>query len=173
MNHITITEYKPSYEEEIIRLILTIQKDEFHLPVSIQDQPDLHHIPSVYQKNGNFWVALYQEHPVGTLGLISLNARQAALKKMFVEKDFRGAPFSAASALMDHAAAWASSHHMTDLFLGTADTFRRAHHFYENHHFQQISREELPPHFTAMKIDTRFYHLSLSRTYSKNTGIKA
>lgn len=159
MNHnMAISEYRPSYESEVIRLILTIQQEEFQLPVSAADQPDLQNIPSLYQKNGNFWVALYNGRPVGTLGLLLLDNHQAALRKMFVEKNFRSPSFGAASSLMNQAVSWAESHQITDLFLGTADAFRRAHHFYENHHFQQISRENLPPRFSAMKIDTRFYH---------------
>ena len=89
MNHnMAISEYRPSYESEVIRLILTIQQEEFQLPVSAADQPDLQNIPSLYQKNGNFWVALYNGRPVGTLGLLLLDNHQAALRKMFVKKKF-------------------------------------------------------------------------------------
>ncbi|MGF1494018.1 MAG: hypothetical protein ACFBSC_16505 [Microcoleaceae cyanobacterium] len=42
--------------------MLTIQRDEFQLPITISDQPDLLEIPQVYQKKlGNFWTAVDQD----------------------------------------------------------------------------------------------------------------
>ena len=83
--------YQERYKEAIAELILNIQQNEFNVPVTITDQPDLLNIPTVYcRKNGNFWVAVEDEKVIGTIALIDFDNKQAALRKMFVHKDYRG-----------------------------------------------------------------------------------
>src|SRR5438105_381138 len=99
-----IAEYSDSYQQQVIDLILDIQQNEFHVPITIQDQPDLLTIPSFYQiekanpdaLEGNFWIALHDEKLVGTLAVVRFSNQQAALRKMFVEKNFRGKKFGTA-----------------------------------------------------------------------------
>lgn len=47
--------YSPEYQEQVINLILDIQQNEFDVPITIEEQPDLLTIPDFYQKGkGNF-----------------------------------------------------------------------------------------------------------------------
>ncbi|MFH1787066.1 MAG: GNAT family N-acetyltransferase [archaeon] len=101
-DEITIDTYKDKYHTEIINLILGIQQNEFHVPISLQDQPDLINIPKFYQtRNGQFWVALYNNRVVGTLGLLDIGNRQGVLRKMFVETSFRGSQIGTAKILLN------------------------------------------------------------------------
>jgi hypothetical protein len=44
-----------STQTQVIDLILHIQRQEFGLPIALEDQPDLLEIPTIYQRdNGNF-----------------------------------------------------------------------------------------------------------------------
>jgi hypothetical protein len=45
-----VTTYEEKYQEGVIDLILSIQQQEFGVPITINDQPDLQSIPSFYQK---------------------------------------------------------------------------------------------------------------------------
>lgn len=42
--------YSASYEQQIIDLILSIQQNEFDLPITLEAQPDLDDIAAFYQK---------------------------------------------------------------------------------------------------------------------------
>ncbi|MGV0024614.1 hypothetical protein [Phormidesmis priestleyi] len=54
-----ILTYQPQYQTQVIDLILYIQREEFGLPIRLEDQPDLLSIPTIYQQgNGNFWIAV-------------------------------------------------------------------------------------------------------------------
>lgn len=58
MINVEITPYLVQHQTQIESLILNIQQNEFGVPVTIEDQPDLKAIPDWYQQhNGNFWVA--------------------------------------------------------------------------------------------------------------------
>lgn len=50
-----ILSYQPPYQTQVVDLVLHIQRQEFRLPITLEDQPDLLTIPSVYQRDdGNF-----------------------------------------------------------------------------------------------------------------------
>ena len=83
--------YTEKYKADIAALILNIQNNEFNVPVTLADQPDLLDIENFYLKGkGNFWVAVEDEKLIGTIALIDIDNGQAALRKMFVHKDYRG-----------------------------------------------------------------------------------
>ena len=82
-----IETYQEKYKEGIVQLILNIQQNEFNVPLTINDQPDLLDIKDVYfKKYGNFWVAVENEQVIGTIALIDMDNGQAALRKMFVQQ---------------------------------------------------------------------------------------
>ena len=55
---ISIDSFRPGDEGEIVDLILSIQREEFGMAISLQDQPDLSSIAEFYQTGaGGFWVA--------------------------------------------------------------------------------------------------------------------
>jgi N-acetylglutamate synthase-like GNAT family acetyltransferase len=158
MKEITIKPYSEEYKEEIINLILNIQQNEFQIPISREDQPDLNDIPNFYQTGaGNFWMALCDNQVVGTVALIDIGNNQAALRKMFVKAAYRGNRYSAAKLLLQTLLEWVGVKKVREVYLGTTEKFVAAHRFYEKNGFVQIGKENLPAAFPVMKVDTRFY----------------
>jgi N-acetylglutamate synthase-like GNAT family acetyltransferase len=158
MTTIQIEPYQDADKEQLIDLILTIQTQEFGVPITIHDQPDLQNIPQFYQKDaGNFWVAKWDGLVIGTTALIDIGHAQCALRKMFVAKEHRGKEKNVAQKLLSAALAWAQSKKVREIYLGTTALFLAAHRFYEKNHFQEVAKEELPSQFPVMAIDTKFY----------------
>ncbi len=158
MSNIEIKPYANAYKNQIIQLILKIQTEEFGITISIKDQPDLEQIQQFYQKGcGNFWVALDGDHVIGTIALIDIGNGQTALRKMFVEKDYRGKKKGVAKALLNEVIAWCQNKQVREIYLGTTSAFLAAHRFYEKNGFQEITKSELPQAFDVMQVDTKFY----------------
>jgi N-acetylglutamate synthase-like GNAT family acetyltransferase len=159
MEKITLQDYTEKFEDDILDLILEIQQNEFGISITKKDQPDLSDIKNFYQTgNGNFWVALFENHVVGTISLKDIGNRQAALRKMFVKAEYRGNPYKTAQLLLDRLLEWSHERGLTDIYLGTTEKFLAAHRFYEKNNFERVTPEQLPPNFPLMKVDTRFYH---------------
>ncbi|HMG04893.1 MAG TPA: GNAT family N-acetyltransferase, partial [Chthoniobacterales bacterium] len=88
---IQIEPFTPRHADGVGALIIGIQRDEFQIPITLEDQPDLQDIPAFYQQGaGNFWVAVSDGEVVGTVALLDLGNHQAALRKMFVHATHRG-----------------------------------------------------------------------------------
>lgn len=164
MNEFAICEYEEKYKDDLIAMILGIQQKEFGIAITREDQPDLEEISQYYQQgNGNFWVALYEEGVVGTIGLIDIGNQQGALRKMFVKLDYRGAEYGVAQALLQELIRWSAGHGVQTVYLGTTDKFKAAHRFYEKNGFTRIEKAGLPPGFPVMKVDTVFYRAAATR----------
>lgn len=160
---IAIVPFQERYGAAVLDLILPIQQQEFEIPITAADQPDLRDIAGFYQRgSGNFWLALHGERVVGTIALVDIGAGQAALRKMFVQREFRGAPFRTAQLLLATLLEWARSRELRAIYLGTTAKFLAAHRFYEKSGFQEIARDALPPQFPLMAVDTKFYAYQLS-----------
>ncbi len=158
-----VVPFRPELEAQVVDLILEIQRGEFGMQISAEQQPDLRAIPSYYQvRNGNFWVALSGARVVGTISLLDIGSSQAALRKMFVHRRFRGGEAGAARALLDTLIAWSSSRAVREIFLGTTAHFLAAHRFYEKNGFRELAKSVLPPAFPIMEVDTKFYHRRLA-----------
>ena len=161
MNDILVREYKAEDRESVIDLILPIQQQEFGIPITREDQPDLSDIPNYYQKgNGNFWVAFCNRQVVGTVALIDIGNNAVALRKMFVKKPYRGSGHGTAVHLLQTVFNWTETHGISSIYLGTTAKFIAAHRFYEKSGFKKVDRETLPPSFPVMKVDTIFYRFS-------------
>jgi N-acetylglutamate synthase-like GNAT family acetyltransferase len=155
---IEIRLFLPVYEKQVTDLIVAIQRKEFNIPITADDQPDLKNIPEYYQKgNGNFWVALHNDKVVGTVSLLDIGGNLVALRKMFVNRDYRGREIGAAQKLLEISLDWAKTHGICKIYLGTTSRFLAAHRFYEKNGFKEISKRDLPETFPIMKVDTRFY----------------
>lgn len=159
---IVIRPYDAVHQDQIFDLILPTQHEEFSIPITRQDQPDLEQIPDFYQKGaGNFWIALGGSVVVGTIGLKDIGNHQVALRKMFVRSDYRGKDKGVAKQLLERAIAWVRENKVTDVFLGTTAQFLAAHRFYEKSGFEEIDVAQLPASFPVMKVDTKFYRYRL------------
>lgn len=156
MSDIEIKPFTPQWSGQAAKLVLSIQRDEFGVPISIADQPDLGDIPGVYQQGkGNFWIALDGSALVGTIALLDIGAGQAALRKMFVRANQRGK--GVAAQLLDVLLRWSGERRIWEIFLGTTEHFRASHRFYEGSGFVQIDVRDLPASFPRMAVDTKFY----------------
>lgn len=159
---IIIKEFQPSHKIAVGNLIVEIQREEFQIPITIEQQPDLTNIKDYYQKgNGNFWVASIEDKIVGTISLLDIGNNQVALRKMFVAKDYRGKEFGTAKKLLDRAINHAKSSGVKEIYLGTTDKFLAAHRFYEKNGFVEITKNDLPVKFPIMVVDSKFYMLCL------------
>jgi N-acetylglutamate synthase-like GNAT family acetyltransferase len=64
-------------------------------------------IKEVYRlPHQKYWVALHGQKVVGTIGIV-LYGHSAVIKRMMVDKAFRGSAFNTAKKLMDKAIEWA------------------------------------------------------------------
>jgi N-acetylglutamate synthase-like GNAT family acetyltransferase len=155
--------YTERYKHSVAGLILGIQNGEFRIPITLELQPDLNEIPKFYQvNNGNFWIAKTNDKVIGTIGLLDIGNNQSALRKMFVDQDYRGKNFGVGQALLDSLIDWARQKGITDIFLGTTEKFIGAQKFYEKNGFAEMQKQDLPGDFPVMVVDTKFYRYSVS-----------
>ncbi|MET3027952.1 GNAT family N-acetyltransferase [Flavobacterium sp. UW10123] len=151
------------YENEIVDLILNIQQKEFNVPITLEDQPDLLDIQNFYFKSGGtFLGAFIDEKLVGTIALVKFNPEAAAIRKMFVKKEFRGKEFQIAQQLLEQLIEYSKENGIKDLYLGTVTLLQAALRFYEKNSFVTIPKETLPVDFPLMKPDNVFCHLNLN-----------
>ncbi|CAN5434566.1 GNAT family N-acetyltransferase [soil metagenome] len=162
MNKIEIIPYTTLYEEQVFSLILKIQNDEFGVPITISDQPDLANIPKHYQQNNdNFWIALDGNNVIGTIALHNIGNVQAILKKMYVHPTYRGKNLGVAKLLFDTLCHWSKSKGIHEIYLGTTAFFIAAQKFYEHCGFYEITKGELPISFPITQYHAKFYKYHL------------
>jgi N-acetylglutamate synthase-like GNAT family acetyltransferase len=159
-----IRQYTPADTQGVIDVILPIQQSEFGIPITLEAQPDLLNIPDFYQHGtGSFWVAESGGSIVGTIALLDIGNRQAALRKMFVSQSHRGAEHGVARQLLATLLDWSRLQDVDEIYLGTTGAFLAAHRFYEKNGFAELARSELPRTFPVMAVDTKFYVHSIQR----------
>ncbi|HTL06684.1 MAG TPA: GNAT family N-acetyltransferase [Chitinophagaceae bacterium] len=150
--------YRQEYAQAVIDLILHIQQQEFAVPVTLADQPDLQQVIPFYCKGkGNFWIATDNNELVGTIALIDIGNGQSALRKMFVRADYRGKEKGCGQLLLDHVVDWCQQQHIHEIYLGTFETLQAAQRFYLRNGFERIEKEALPAAFPVMPVDNRFF----------------
>jgi GNAT superfamily N-acetyltransferase len=165
MESVVIKQYQEGYKNELIELILDIQRNEFSIPITREDQPDLSNIPNFYQIGaGNFWVALCSGKVIGTAALLDIGNNQAALRKLFVNQAYRGGQYRTGKLLLESVLNWAAEREVKEIFLGTTAKFLAAHRFYEKNGFVEISKQSLPIAFPIMKVDTKFYYYGIKES---------
>ena len=162
MNEVKIEVYTDIYRKDVADLILHIQNAEFDIPITLELQPDLNRIPGFYQtNNGNFWIAKISDKIIGTISLLDIGNCKGALRKMFVDKDYRGKEFGVGQELLNTLIGWAKQKGFREIFLGTTEKFIAAQRFYEKNGFQEIEKQELPGTFPVMEVDIKFYKFSV------------
>ena len=162
MSGIQIETYTDSNKKDVTDLILDIQNVEFGIPITLELQPDLAQIPGFYQiNNGNFWIAKIDGKIIGTVSLLDIGDHQGALRKMFVDKNYRGKEFGVGQRLLNTLLEWTKHKEFTGIFLGTTEMFVAAQRFYEKNGFKEIKKQELPATFPVMEVDIKFYKFSV------------
>ncbi|WP_114941596.1 GNAT family N-acetyltransferase [Mucilaginibacter endophyticus] len=158
-----ISSLNNTYCQQIIDIILPIQQIEFNVPITLEAQPDLLDIETNYhQTGGNFWGATYNEQLIGTIALIAFGDNAAAIRKMFVLKDYRGKELGIAQLLLDNLITYCRQNNITSIYLGTVEVLKAAHRFYERNGFTRLAKHDLPESFPLMAADTIFYELHLN-----------
>ena len=158
MSEINIEIYTDTYKNDVVDLILNIQNTEFGIPITLALQPDLNEIPTFYQaNNGNFWIAKNDNEIIGTISLLDIGNHQGALRKMFVNKNYRGKESGVGKKLLDTLVDWAKQKGFTEIFLGTTEKFIGAQRFYEKNGYVEIEKQALPESFPVMEVDVKFY----------------
>ena len=166
---VVIRPFAPEFGEQTRVLISNIQRNEFGVPITLEDQPDLFDIPRVYQTHqagigsGEFWIAVEGERVVGTLALFDIDEVQSALRKMFVAKDHRGAPHRVGQRLLDTLLVHAEKAGLREVALGTTAVMHAAHRFYERNGFSEIPRSVLSARWPHNAVDVKFYRRVLER----------
>jgi len=164
-NDIEVEPYTAQHQAGVVAVILPIQQQEFEIPITLEAQADLRDIERFYQKgHGNFWVALVEGRVIGTIALLDIGNHAAALRKMFVAAEWRGARHQVAAKLLETLLAWSRSRRIERVYLGTTAKFLAAHRFYEKNGFSELDRRNLPPAFPVMDVDTKFYVAHLEST---------
>jgi N-acetylglutamate synthase-like GNAT family acetyltransferase len=144
-----VAPFEPAFEAGVVDLIVGIQRGEFAIPITADEQPDLRRIPEYYQSgSGGFWVALDGGRVVGTVALFDIGGAA-----------HRGAERGVAKALLETLLAWARARGVREIFLGTTSRFLAAHRFYEKNGFEEIVKSDLPASFPVMAVDVKFYRL--------------
>ena len=159
-----ILQYSEEFKDQVISLILHIQREEFGLSISLSDQPDLENIFEFYIENGGgFWISKHGESIVGTIALLNLGGGQYALRKMFVKTGFRGSEYCIAKNLLAHAEKWALiQKKATAIYLGTTERFIAAHKFYRKNGYIELEKAMLPTSFPVMFVDKLFFMKALT-----------
>ncbi|GAA3953109.1 GNAT family N-acetyltransferase [Pedobacter ginsengiterrae] len=148
----------------IIDIILPIQQKEFNVQITLEDQPDLLDIENFYHlKGGGFWGAKINGELVGTIALIKFDNDSAAIRKMFVKKEFRGKELGIAQKLLEKLIDYSNKSNIKNLYLGTVTVLQAALRFYEKNGFIHIAKENLPSKFPFMNADNVFCELTLKK----------
>lgn len=164
---IDVKPYSKEYEQRMVEMILDIQQNEFKVPVTIDDQPDLLAIDKWYRSGkGNFWIATDGDKLVGTIALIDIGNHQSALRKMFVHKDYRGKDKAIGQLLLDTLINSCRENDIREIYLGTIERMLAAHRFYRKNGFEEIAKKDLPASFPLMPVDNMFFGITLNQ--SKN-----
>lgn len=159
-----IETYTEKYKAAIAELVLNIQNNEFNVPVTLNDQPDLLDVKNYYlKKKGNFWVAIEDEKLIGTIALIDIDNAQGALRKMFVHKDYRGKEKGVGQTLLNTLVDWCRQKGIYEIYLGTVEQLHAAKRFYLKNGFKQTAIDALPGNFPLMQVDTEFFKLMLKK----------
>ena len=150
------------WQARVADMIVHIQQEEYQIPITREQQPDLQDIAGFYQQgNGNFWIAPMEDQVIGTVALLDIGEQQVALRKIFVHESYRGKTWGVSHALLQQAIDWAKEQGLHAIYLGTTPQFKAAHRFYEKNGFIEISEEELPSTFPILEVDKKFYRLLL------------
>lgn len=159
---VRITPWQEADREAVIALILAIQTAEFGFAITRADQPDLENVEAFYGSGaGGFWCAWAGDELAGTIALKDIGGGHAALRKMFVEKAFRGPEHAVAGQLLEALKTHAATRGIAQIWLGTTPAFTAAHRFYEKNGFSRVNPEDLPRAFPRMALDSVFYRRGL------------
>lgn len=68
---------------------------------------------------------------------------QAALQKWFVRQDCRGKTIGVGQQFLNTLCDWAKAQSIVAIYLGTTETYKAAHEFYEKNGFIEVTQSDL------------------------------
>lgn len=157
---VEIIEFKADHQIMVRDFVLNIQNGEFNLGFKQEDQPDLIDTEKFYC-NGNFWTARINNEIVGTIGLQNLDNQNGVLRKMFVQKEYRGAEPKIAQILFEELTGYAKRINLKKIWLDTPGIALASHRFYERNGFQQTDKLNLPANYVFPDKNSKIYKLDL------------
>lgn len=133
-----IFEFTKLYQEQVIRLITQVLKDQHVISKDVDaiDDEDLFHIVDIYTGRGRFWLAVEDDQVIGTVAIREIDKNTAKLHRMFVLTEYHGQ--GVGPALLLHAISFARQQGYKEIILNTHHLMHRAHRFYEKHGFTRI-----------------------------------
>lgn len=139
-------------------LVLSIQRHEYGLDLSAENQPDLRDVAGFFSgARSAFWVAEADEDGVvGCIGLQDLGGDACAMRKFMVHASWRGAR-GVAQALLAVFEGHALLQGMPLMSLSTVSNTVAAQRFYERNHFTRCDRTAMPANFTPGALDSVFF----------------
>ncbi len=153
-NNIIVTPYQNIHQDGIDEMMQEISK-EFDKEISTKPTHTTPLVPDAY------WVALNKKRVIGTIGVVMVKNEFTILKRMMLEKSFRGEACGISKLLLQTAISWCAQNNINEIFLGTMNQFKAAQMFYEKNGFRKVLRTELPEKFLANPLDTVFFQLKL------------
>lgn len=156
MPAIQLISYHPALQPEIDRMMENIQS-EFAQAITSRHSTI---IEQVYRlPNHRYWVARCGAEVAGTIGAVLPTRGFTVVKRMMVDRKFRGDAFGTARALMDAARDWSLQNGAGEIFLGTMAQFVAAQKFYLKYGFEEIGEKDLPAGYPHNPMDTVFFRL--------------
>jgi N-acetylglutamate synthase-like GNAT family acetyltransferase len=146
-----ILPYTPDHQESIDQMMREIAA-EFAQPIS--DPAYRSAPPDIY------WVAMQENELAGTVAL-TLEKEYGVLKKMMLNKPFRGSAHGVSELLLQTAIDRCRELPLPALYLGTMEQMKAAHRFYEKNGFERITLQDLPAGFQRNPVDDVFYRILL------------
>jgi N-acetylglutamate synthase-like GNAT family acetyltransferase len=154
-----IRPFQLSDQDEVEKLVLTIQRDEFGLGLSADNQPDLKDISEYFSQSGSgFWVAVANEDGslIGCIGLEVIIGPTAVMRKFMVKGNWRGRDFGVAEALHEVFVAKARATGARTLALSTVSATKAAQSFYARSGYQLVDQAAMPIGFVPGVLDVIF-----------------
>lgn len=157
---IEIREFDIAEQNRIREFVLNIQNNEFNLGFDEQEQTDLIDTKTFYE-NGCFWTAKFKNEIVGTIGLQRLDKKNAVLRKLFVEKEFRGKDYTIALLLFEKLIEFVKKEQIKTIWLDTPSVASASHRFYEKNGFIQTDKINLPIGYIFPDKNSKIYKLTI------------
>lgn len=156
-----IRRFNPSDQSELTDFVLGIQNGEFGLGFKNDEQQDLIHTSQFYE-NGGFWIAELEHNIVGCIGLQKLHPTIGVLRKMFVQKEFRGKDLNIAQQLFEKLKTEAIHLGFEKILLDTPAIAKASHRFYKRNDFVEIGKDAIPKAYSFPDRNSKIFELKLT-----------
>ncbi|MBS0635125.1 MAG: MarR family transcriptional regulator [Verrucomicrobia bacterium] len=143
---------------QIVAMVEQIQRDDLHVAVTKELNASILRAEKEFYYNNsyNFWYAVDDKGQIiGCIGLKKLDEANGEVKKLFVDKRYRGK--GVAESLMNTLLEAQEKHNFAHLWLGAVDAAKQAHRFYEKNNFVRVDKKSLPESFEKCPLDSCFY----------------